>query len=76
MRIYHQTFTFSTQGEIDFIDLTGRVRDVVRESGVKNGLVHVFAPHATGVIVLTEYESSLLDDIRNVLEKLIPRRAS
>ncbi len=75
MRIYHQTFTFSTGGEIDFVDLTGKVKEVVRESGVKNGLVHVFAPHATGVIVLTEYESSLLNDIRNVLEKLIPKRA-
>lgn len=76
MRIYHQTFTFSTEGEIDFVDLTGKVREVVRESGVKNGLVHVFAPHATGVIVLTEYESGLLNDIKDVLEKLIPRRAS
>jgi thiamine phosphate synthase YjbQ (UPF0047 family) len=72
MRIYNQTFTFSTEGEIDFVDLTRKVREVVRESGVKNGLVHVFAPHATGVIVLTEYESGLLNDIKDVLEKLIP----
>ena len=76
MKIVNESFTFSTDGEIDFVDLTGKVRDVVRESGVKNGLVHVFAPHATGVIVLTEYEPSLLNDIRNVLEKLIPKRAS
>ena len=76
MKIVNESFTFSTKGEIDFVDLTGKVRRVVHDSGVKNGLVHVFAPHATGVIVLTEYESSLLDDIRNVLEKLIPRRAS
>jgi secondary thiamine-phosphate synthase enzyme len=76
MRIFNQTLTFSTDGEIDFIDLTDNVRKVVRESGVKNGLVHVFAPHATGVIVLTEYDSSLLSDIRNVLERLIPKRAS
>jgi len=76
MKIVNESFTFSTEGEIDFIDLTGKVKKVVRESGVKNGMVHVFAPHATGVIVLTEYESGLLDDIRNVLERLIPKRAS
>lgn len=76
MKIVNERLTFLTEGEIDFIDLTGKVRKVVRESGVKNGLVHVFAPHATGVIVLTEYESSLLNDIRDVLEQLIPRRAS
>ncbi|UCE44067.1 MAG: YjbQ family protein [Candidatus Bathyarchaeota archaeon] len=76
MRVINESFTFSTEGEIDFVDLTDKVRGVVRESGVRNGLVHVFAPHATGVIVLTEYDSNLLNDIRNVLERLIPRRAS
>jgi len=76
MKIVNESFTFSTEGEIDFIDLTNKVREVVRESGVKNGLVHVFAPHATGVIVLTEYESGLLRDIKGTLEKLIPRSSS
>ncbi len=76
MKIVNESFTFSTAGEIDFVDLTDKVTKVVRESGVKNGLVHVFAPHATGVIVLTEYESGLLDDIREFLERLVPRRAS
>jgi secondary thiamine-phosphate synthase enzyme len=75
MKIVNESLTFSTKGEIDFVDLTSKVRQVVRESAVKNGLVHVFAPHATGVIVLTEYESGLLDDIRDIIEKLIPRRA-
>ena len=56
MKIINESLTFSTEGEIDFVDLTGKIRKVVRDSGVTNGLVHVFAPHATGVIVLTEYE--------------------
>ena len=75
MKIFSESLTFSTRGEIDFIDLTGKVQGVVRRSGVKNGLAHVFAPHATGVIILTEHEPSLLNDIKDVLEKLIPRRA-
>jgi secondary thiamine-phosphate synthase enzyme len=74
--MHRQTFTFSTKGEIDFVDLTDKVRKVVRESGIKNGLVHIFAPHATGIIVLTEYESGLLSDIKDLLERLIPKRAS
>lgn len=76
MRIVNESLTFSTKGEIDFFDLTDKVHEVVRKSGIKNGLAHVFAPHATGIIVLTEYEPSLLSDIRGVLEKLIPKRAS
>lgn len=67
---------FSTRGEIDFIDLTNRVEEVVRKSGIRNGLAHVFAPHATGILIVTEYEPSLDNDIRNLLEKLIPKRAA
>lgn len=74
MKILNESLTFSTRGEIDFTDLTRQVEEVVRKSGVKNGLVHVFAPHATGILVLTEHEPGLLNDLRGVLEKLIPKR--
>ena len=59
MKVFNQSFTFSTKGEIEFIDLTSNVKEVVNRSGIRNGLIHVFAPHATGVIVLTEHEPSL-----------------
>jgi len=74
MKILNESFTFSTRGEIDFTDLTSHVEEVVRKSGIKNGLVHVFAPHATGIIILTEHEPSLSNDFRGVLERLIPKR--
>jgi len=76
MKVHNESFRFSTRGEIDFIDLTDRVQEAVEKAGVKSGLAHVFAPHATGILVLTEYEPSLLDDIRAMLEKLAPRRAA
>lgn len=76
MKILNEKIVFSTGGEIEFIDLTGKVEEIARKSGVKNGLVHVFAPHATGIIILTEYEPGLEDDIRSVLEKLVPKRGS
>ena len=73
MNVFNERIVFSTKGEIDFKDLTGKVHEVVRKSGIKNGLVHVFAPHATGVIILTEHEPSLDMDIKDFLEKIIPK---
>jgi secondary thiamine-phosphate synthase enzyme len=75
MKIFNQSFTFSTKGEIEFIDLTSNVKEVVNRSGIRNGLIHVFAPHATGVIILTEHEPSLDNDIKDFLEKIIPKHA-
>jgi secondary thiamine-phosphate synthase enzyme len=73
-KIINVNYDFSTKGEIEFIDLSGRVQDVVLKSGIRNGIVHVYAPHATGVLILTEDESSLLEDIKTFLEKIVPRR--
>ena len=76
MKVVSENIVFSTKGEIEFIDLTGKVHDVVRKSGIKNGLVHVFAPHATGVIILTEHEPSLDRDVKDFLEKIIPKHGA
>ncbi len=66
------TRNFSTSGAIEFIDLTNWVQDAVAQAGLKNGLVHVFAPHATGILVLTENDPALLSDIKTFLKKLVP----
>lgn len=76
MKIYSETVRFSTRGEIEFIDLTGKIEEVVERSGIKNGVVHVFAPHATGILILTENEPGLLSDIKDFLEKVIPKFGS
>jgi secondary thiamine-phosphate synthase enzyme len=75
-KVFSMSHSFSTKGEIDFIDLTDKVQEVVAQSGVKNGIVHVFAPHATGILILTESEYGLLNDIKAFLEKIIPKHGA
>jgi secondary thiamine-phosphate synthase enzyme len=75
-KVFSTSYSFSTKGEIDFIDLSHKVQEVVSKSGIKNGLVHVFAPHATGILVLTEHEHSLLNDIKVLLERVIPKHGA
>jgi secondary thiamine-phosphate synthase enzyme len=74
MAVYNEKIVFSTKGEIDFKDLTSKVNEVVRKSKIKNGLIHVFAPHATGVLILTEHEPSLDMDVKDFLEKIVPKQ--
>ena len=75
-RIVNKNYFFSTKGEIDFIDLTDEAQKVVSETGICNGLVHVFAPHATGILILTENDPALLEDIKTFLQKIAPRSGS
>jgi len=69
--VFSDSFTFSTRGEFDFVDLSKKVDDIVSRSGIGEGIALVFAGHATGVIVITEYESRLRQDIQELLERFI-----
>ena len=73
-KVVNKSFSFSTKDEIDFVDLTDKVQEGVAESGVSNGIVHIFAPHATGILVLTENDYALLNDIKAFLEEIVPKR--
>ena len=55
------------------VDITGQVRTVVSASGVRNGLVSVYAQGATAAIMIQEnWDESVQTDVVNFLRKLIP----
>jgi secondary thiamine-phosphate synthase enzyme len=60
--------------ELEFVDLTDKISEFVEKSEIRNGIVHVFAPHATGILILTENDADLLEDIKVFFEELVPRR--
>lgn len=53
-------------------DLTDDLARIVRESGVRAGLAHVFNVGSTGAIGTIEFEPGLEEDLPQMLDKLIP----
>ena len=72
MTIFTSSFDFETRGEFDVVDLTTRVEEKVRDSGIKDGIAVVYAGHATGVIILNEYDHALLEDLKGFMARLLP----
>ncbi len=64
-----------TTSTTEFVDLTARIKQVVAESGVAEGLCHVFVPHTTAGITINENaDPSVKADILMVLNKVISDR--
>ncbi|MCR4405678.1 MAG: secondary thiamine-phosphate synthase enzyme YjbQ [Anaerolineae bacterium] len=64
-----------TSSHAELVDITAEVQRVVRESGVQQGICHVFAPHTTAGLTLNENcDPSVAEDILMVLDKLVPWR--
>jgi secondary thiamine-phosphate synthase enzyme len=56
------------------VDITPQVRDLVQRSGIRDGLVAVYAQGATAAIMIQEnWDDSVQTDVVDLLRKLIPR---
>jgi secondary thiamine-phosphate synthase enzyme len=75
-RVVNKTVKFQTKGEIDFVDLTDQSQAAASASDIQNGVVHVFAPHATGILIVEENDDALLQDIKDFLEKVAPKHGN
>jgi secondary thiamine-phosphate synthase enzyme len=64
---------FNTKHEGDIVDITGYVQKAVKKSKLRNGIVCVFVPGATGAVTTIEYEPGLLQDLPDALDRLFPR---
>ena len=72
-----QTLTVHTGSRTEFLDLTGRIQAAIQESGVQDGLCHLFVPHTTAAVTINENaDPSVRADILMVLNKLISERES
>lgn len=76
MGIYRETIEISTSGRKDMTDISSRVEAVVRESGIDEGLCHIFNVGSTGVIGTIEFEPGLEKDFPEIMETLIPPSTS
>mgnify|MGYP000064706083 CR=1 FL=1 len=72
MKFHVEEITFSTRERFQLIDLTYKVEEVVKRSGIRNGLCLIYAPHATAAIIANEHERGLLTDILSKLRELFP----
>jgi len=70
-------FTLSTNSKTEFIEITPQVERIVKESGVKEGICWVFAPHTTAGITINEgADPSVRQDILNQLTRIVPFRVN
>ncbi|MFU8769097.1 MAG: secondary thiamine-phosphate synthase enzyme YjbQ [Desulfotignum sp.] len=62
-----------TDSRTQMVDITGQVRQVVKDSGIQNGLVHVCSLHTTGAVTINENADPAVPvDILNTINTIVP----
>lgn len=76
MKTYHHSFKIKTKKGPEFIDITERIKKIVKKSGIKNGQALVFSCHTTAAIVVNENEPLLIKDMEKFLTQLANPKAN
>lgn len=72
MKTHTEQLWINTEKRIDFVNITERIKKIVEESKVKEGIILINAMHITASVFINDNESGLLEDFRKWLEKLAP----
>ena len=72
MKSLREELWFNVKTRRDYINITPQVEELVRQSGVQEGLCLVNAMHITASVYINDAESGLLQDYDDWLEQLAP----
>jgi len=67
----HHIYT-DTTAKTDIIDLTPRVNEGLRQSGILSGAATLFVPGSTAALTTIEYESGVIHDLKKAIERMAP----
>jgi len=71
-----KSFSIQTRGDFSLIDLTEGVARAARDLGIREGAVLIFVKHTTCGVFINEDEEGLKKDIKNLLERLVPKEGN
>ena len=74
MKFHTEYLWFETANHREYINITPKVEEAMRKSGIREGMILVSAMHITAGVWVNDAEDGLLQDIEEWLEKLAPFR--
>ena len=70
MKVYTQTISLSSEGNLDAHDITGQVANLIQMSSQSNGTITLFTASSTSGITTIEFEDGCLRDLKQLFEEL------
>jgi secondary thiamine-phosphate synthase enzyme len=72
MTVFSASISLQQTVEMQMLDITSKVAEIVESSGIENGIVTLFNIGSTGAITTIEFEPGLQQDLPQMLERIAP----
>src|SRR5258708_32831140 len=68
---FNRVLDWITNDRMQLINITDRINEIVRKSGVRDGIVHLQSLHTTTAVFLNEWQDALLQDVKRFLGDVV-----
>ncbi len=72
-KVFNRVIEWVTNDRLQLLNITERVNEIVRKSGVREGLVHLQSLHTTTGVFINEWQDALLQDVKTFLQQVVER---
>ncbi len=69
--IEYDVIKINTGRNVEIINITSKIEDIVKKSEISNGLINISTKHTTSSIMINEDENGLKKDYINFIEKIV-----
>lgn len=73
MAVETYSIELETRGTNHVIDITPRVKEILRKAKIPSGIACIILPGSTGVVTTIEYEPGVVQDLVEAMERVAPR---
>ena len=70
-KVFNRIVDWITNERLQLLNITDRINEIVRKSGVKDGLVHLQSLHTTSAVFINEWQDALVHDVKTFFEQVV-----
>src|SRR5215813_6869815 len=74
MKVFSTSFSLTSDERTEVSDITKLIRESIQQSPISAGIALINTLHTTCAVFINEFQSALIDDLKGLVEKLVPER--
>lgn len=74
-KVFSKVLDWITNERMQLLNITDRVNEIIRKSGIREGMVHLQSLHTTTGVFLSEWQDALIEDCREFFDRIVERDA-
>ena len=73
LKMFSRTLKVVTDSRVELYNVTDRIKDLVKSSGIKAGFLVLSTLHTTTAVFINEFQAALMADVKHFLERIANR---